>query len=104
MAKSLLKKAKKAAKSVKQKVETSWPETREQQREQKRREDIGPPPSVPKSPKVSIREHIEKLSGERRDCAAIWTLIKNGEQYRTDEKIKELIKAKGYETLLGEIS
>jgi len=98
MAKSLLKKAKKAVKSVKQKVETSS--------EWKRREDEEDARlfSVSKAPKVSIREHIEKLSGERRDCAAIWTLIKNGEQYRTDEKIKELIKAKGYETLLGEIS
>ena len=102
MAKSLLKKAKKAAKSVKQKVETSWPATREEQLAQKRREDIGPPPSVPKAPNVSIRDHIEKLSGNRRDCSAIWTLIKNGNYDR--DGIINLVKAKGYETLLGEIS
>jgi hypothetical protein len=100
MAKSLLKKAKKAAKSVKKEVEI----LAEQKRKKDEIDAPALPVSSPKAPKVSIREHIEKLSGERGDCSAIWTLIKNGEQYRTDEKIKELIKAKGYETLLGEIS
>ena len=96
MAKSLLKKAKKAVKSVKQKVETFT--------EDKRREDEEDPHllSVSKAPKVGIRKHIEKLSGERRDCAAIWTLIKNTNQ--SQDEVLNLIKAKGYETLLGELS
>jgi len=84
MAKSLLKKAKKAAKSVKKEVKSASSST--------------------KSKLSNIREHIEKLSGERRDCSTIWTLIQHGEQYQTDEEIKTLLKAKGYETLLGEIS
>ena len=61
-----------------------------------------------KSKVSNIREHIEKfsdLSGDRRDCAGIWMLIKgDNSKYKTDEEIKNLIKAKGYETLLGEIS
>ena len=58
------------------------------------------------SEKVSnIKEHIEKHSGVRRDCSAIWTLIKHESSiYKTEEEIKTLLKAKGYETLLGEIS
>jgi hypothetical protein len=62
--------------------------------------------SVSTKSKVSdIRSHIEKLSGERKDCSTIWTLIKHESSiYKTDEEIKTLLKAKGYETLLGEIS
>ena len=61
--------------------------------------------SSAKSKVSDIKEHIEKLSGDRRDCASIWTLIKHDiSKYKTDEEIKNLIKAKGYETLLGEIS
>lgn len=56
------------------------------------------------SPKVqNLREHIERLSDERRDCSIIWTVIKNDESYN-QEKIIALIKAKEYKTLLGEIS
>ena len=52
-----------------------------------------------------LRAHIEKHSGVRRDCSAIWTLIKHESSiYKTEEEIKTLLKAKGYETLLGEIS
>ena len=51
----------------------------------------------------NLRTHLEKLSGERRDCSTVWTLIKNDNSYDRD-KIVALIKAKGYETLLGEIS
>jgi len=51
----------------------------------------------------NLRTHLEKLSGERRDCSTIWTVIKNDDSYDRD-KIVALIKAKGYETLLGEIS
>ena len=56
------------------------------------------------SPKVkNLREHIERLSDERRDCSIIWTVIKNDKSYN-QEKIIALIKAKEYKTLLGEIS
>ena len=51
----------------------------------------------------NLRNHLEELSGERRDCSTIWTVIKNDDSYNRD-KIISLIKAKGYETLLGEIS
>ena len=51
----------------------------------------------------NLRNHLEELSGERRDCSTIWTVIKNDDSYDRD-KIISLIKAKGYETLLGEIS
>jgi hypothetical protein len=62
--------------------------------------------SVSTKSKVSnIKEHVEKHSGERRDCSAIWTLIKHdSSKYKTDDEIINLIKSKGYETLLGEIS
>ena len=101
MAKSLLKKAKKVAKSVKKEVEILA------ELERKKDEIDAPalPVSAPKAPNVSIRDHIEKLSGDRRDCASIWTLIKHDSSiYKTDDEIKTLIKSKGYETLLGEIS
>ena len=69
-------------------------------------EILKPPASKPKVSRSStnMRAHIEKLSGERRDCATIWLLIKDGTKYTTDEKVLDLIKAKQYETLLGEIS
>ena len=54
-------------------------------------------------PTENLRNHLEELSGERRDCSTIWTVIKNDDSYDRD-KIVALIKAKGYETLLGEIS
>ena len=97
MAKSLLKKAKKAAGPAAKKVRNKDTRAEQAKREWKHL-------SVPKVPSVSIRDHIEKLSGERRDCFTIWTVIKNNEKYNTNEKIKELIRAKEYETLLGEIS
>ena len=89
MAKSLLKKAKKAVSSVKKHAEA----------DDKKVEKVVS--EVRKRP-LNLREHIEKLSGERRDCAAIWTLIKNTDQ--SQDEVLNLIKAKGYETLLGEIS
>ena len=69
-------------------------------------EVLTPPATKPKASRSStnIRAHIEKLSGERRDCATIWLLIKDGTKYTTDEEVLDLIKAKEYETLLGEIS
>jgi len=51
----------------------------------------------------NLRDHLKSLSSERRDCSIIWTVIKDDTSYNR-EKIINLIKAKGYETLLGEIS
>ncbi len=80
MAKSLLKKAKKAAKKVKKEVNSA-------------KSNVG-----------NVRAHIEKLAGSRRDCATIHNLLKDTTKYKTDEDVIKLIKHKGYETLLGEIS
>ena len=84
MAKSLLKKAKKAAKKVKKEVKKASSST--------------------KSKVSNIRAHVEKLADERRDCAVIHNLLKDTEKYKTDEDIINLIKLKEYETLLGEVS
>ena len=84
MAKSLLKKAKKAAEA--KKVEKVVSEVRN------------------KRPLMDLRAHVEKLASERRDCAVIWTLIKDNPKYKTHDEVLNLIKAKEYETLLGEIS
>ena len=84
MAKSLLKKAKKAAKSAKKEVKTSS--------------------SSAKSKVSDIRAHVEKLAEDRRDCATIHNLLKDTSKYKSDEDIINLIKAKEYETLLGEVS
>ena len=69
-------------------------------------EVLTPPAPKPKASHSStnMRTHIEKFSGERRDCATIWLLIKDGTKYTTDEEVLDLIKVKQYETLLGEIS
>ena len=77
MAKSLLKKAKKATKSVKKEVKSN----------------VG-----------NVRAHIEKYSGEQRECATIWRVINNNPKYTTDKEILDLIKLKNYSTLLGEVS
>ena len=84
MAKSLLKKAKKAAKKVKKEVKKASSST--------------------KSKVSDIRSHVEKLAEDRRDCATIHNLLKDTEKYKTDEDIINLIKLKEYETLLGEVS
>ena len=84
MAKSLLKKAKKAAKSAKKEVKKASSST--------------------KSKVSDIRAHVEKLAEDRRDCATIHNLLKDASKYKNDKDIIELIKAKGYETLLGEVS
>ena len=84
MAKSLLKRAKKAAKSVKKEVKKASSST--------------------KSKVSDIRAHVEKLAEDRRDCATIHNLLKDTAKYKTDADIISLIKAKGYDTLLGEVS
>ena len=88
MAKSLLKKAKKAAKSVKKTV----------------KKEVKKASSSAKSKVSDIRAHVEKLADERRDCAVIHNLLKDTVKYKSDKDIIDLIKAKEYETLLGEVS
>ena len=88
MAKSLLKKAKKAAKSVKKTV----------------KKEVKKASSSAKSTVSDIRAHVEILADERRDCAVIARLLLDTAKYKTDADIISLIKAKGYETLLGEVS
>ena len=88
MAKSLFKKAKKAAKKVKKTVE----------------KEVKASSSSAKSKVSDIRAHVEKLAEDRRDCATIHNLLKDTSKYKSDEDIINLVKAKEYETLLGEIS
>ena len=88
MAKSLLKKAKKAAKSVKKTV----------------KKEVKKASSSAKSKVSDIRAHIKKLAEERRDCAIIERILMDNDKYKTDEDIINLIKHKGYDTLLGEVS
>ena len=88
MAKSLFKKAKKAAKKVKKTVE----------------KEVKTSSSSAKSKVSDIRAHVEKLAEDRRDCATIHNLLKDASKYKNDKDIIELIKAKGYDTLLGEVS
>ena len=88
MAKSLLKKAKKATKKVKKTVE----------------KEVKSASSSTKSKVSSIRAHIEKNAALRRDCEVIKRLITDNEKYKSDEDIINLCKLKQYDTLLGEIS
>ena len=78
MAKSFMKKAKKAAKSVKKEAKKEV-----------------------KKVSSSARDHIESLSKSRRDAAVVWGMIQDG-NHSTDE-IKEICKDKGFDTLLGEL-
>ena len=79
MAKSLLKKAKKASKSVKKEAKKEV-----------------------KKVSSSARDHIESLSKQRRDAAVIWGMIQNGNH--SDSEIIEICKEKGFSQLLSEIS
>ena len=94
MAKSLLKKAKKAVSSVKKHAHGKA------EKIEKKVEKV----SHLSSPHADLRDHVEKLASERRDCATIWMLIKDNPKYQSHAAVVELITAKGYETLLGEIS
>ena len=78
MAKNLLKKAKKAVKSVKKEAKKEV-----------------------KKVSSSARDHIESLAKQRRDAAVVWGMIKDG-NHSTDE-IKAICKEKGFDELLGEI-
>ena len=81
MAKKLLKKAKKAV-SKTEKVEKKVVK-------------------AVSSAKSSAKSHIKSLSKQRRDCAVMWGMIKDG-NHSTDE-IKAICKEKGFDELLGEI-
>jgi len=78
MAKSFMKKAKKAVKSAK-------------------KETI----KEVKKVSSSARDHIESLSKQRRDAAVIWGMIQNGNH--SDSDIKKMVEEKGFDTLLGEL-
>ena len=78
MAKNLLKKAKKAAKSATSSAKKAV-----------------------SSAEPSAKSHIESLAHSRRDCAVVWGMIKDG-NHSTDE-IKAICKEKGFDTLLGEL-
>ena len=78
MAKSLLKKAKKAVKSAKKEAK-----------------------SAVKATSSSAKSHIESLAHSRRDCAVVWGKIKDGNH--STEEIKAICKEKGFDDLLGEL-
>ena len=85
MAKSLLKKAKKAAKNVSKPASTL--QSRKAVEES--------------SAKLSAKSHIKSLSKQRRDCAVLWGMIEKGNH--SDAEIKEICKEKGFTQLLSEI-
>jgi len=78
MAKSFMKKAKKAVKSAKKEVKKEV-----------------------KKVSSSAKDHIESLSKQRRDAAVIWGMIQNGNH--SDSEIKKMVEEKGFHTLLGEL-
>ena len=66
-------------------------------------EVLNPPAPKPKAPKEStIRKHLERLHGLRRDAATIWEEIQDKDL--TDEELRELIRSHNFGTLLGEVS
>ena len=66
-------------------------------------EVLKPPASKPEVPKEStIRKHLEKLHGLRRDAAIVWDEIQDKDL--TDEELRELIRSHNFGTLLGEVS
>jgi len=78
MSKNLLKKAKKAAKSVTSSAK-----------------------EAASSAKSSAKLHIESLAHSRRDAAVMWGMIEKG-NHSTDEIIA-ICKEKGFDELLGEL-
>ena len=58
-------------------------------------------PVEEKSTVSPARKHIESLSKKRRDAAVVWGMIKNKNLSR--DEIRQLVKDKGFNTLLGEI-
>ena len=78
MAKSFMKKAKKAVKSAKKEAKKEVKEV-----------------------SSTARLHVESLSKQRRDCAIVWGMIKDGNHSKTE--IREICKDKGFDQLLGEL-
>jgi len=76
---------KKAVHSVKKKVK-------------KVAEKVVTPPAPPTS---KVRDKIKDLAGQRRDASIIWEEITDN---HSDEDIRELIRSKGFGTLLGNVS
>ena len=79
MAKSFMKKAKKAVKSAKKEVKKEV-----------------------KKVSSSARDHIESLSKQRRDAAIMWGKIKNGNY--SDSEIKKMAEESGFSQLLSDFS
>ena len=90
MAKSFMKKAKKAIKSAKKEVKSVSSEVKEAVKE------------VKSEASSSARKHIESLSKSRRDAAVMWGMIQNGNQ--STEQIIKMCEEKGFSQLLSEIS
>ena len=88
MAKSFMKKAKKAVKSAKKEAKSQVSEVKAAVKEVKKVSS-------------SARDHIESLSKQRRDAAVIWGIIQNGNH--SDSEIKKMVEEKGFHTLLGEL-
>jgi len=88
MAKSFMKKAKKAVKSAKKEAKSQVSEVKAAVKEVKKASS-------------SAKSHIESIASARRDAAIVWGIIKDGSQ--SDAEIKEICKSKGFDTLLGEL-
>lgn len=89
MAKSFMKKAKKAVKSAKKEAKSQVSEVKAAVKEVKKVSS-------------SARDHIESLAHSRRDAAIMWGKIKNGNL--SDSEIKKIAEESGFSQLLSEIS
>ena len=89
MAKSFMKKAKKAVKSAKKQAKSQVSEVKAAVKEVKKVSS-------------SARDHIESLAHSRRDAAIMWGKIKNGNL--SDSEIKKIAEESGFSQLLSEIS
>ena len=89
MAKSFMKKAKKAVKSAKKDATSQVSEVKAAVKEVKKVSS-------------SARDHIESLAHSRRDAAIMWGKIKNGNL--SDSEIKKIAEESGFSQLLSEIS
>ena len=87
MAKSFMKKAKKAVKNVKSELKA---------------EVVDKVKSKASKVSSSARDHIESLSKSRRDAAVMWGMIQNGNH--SDSEIKKMAEEKGFSQLLSELS
>ena len=81
MAKSFMKKAKKAVKSAKKEAKSQVSEVKAAVKEVKKVSS-------------SARDHIESLAHSRRDAAIMWGKIKNGNL--SDSEIKKIAEESGF--------